>query len=90
MERVTNCLKPEKLWYYFEEITRLPRASRNEGKVREFITQFAKQNDLDCISDDAGNVLVVRAPSKDFENNPCLVIQAHMDMVCEKERGNET
>ncbi|UCB45080.1 MAG: aminoacyl-histidine dipeptidase [Spirochaetota bacterium] len=87
MERVTKDLEPERLWYYFEEISKLPRASRNERKVREFIIQFAKENDLVCMSDDAGNVLVVKAPSKGFEDNPTLVLQAHMDMVCEKNEG---
>jgi dipeptidase D len=89
MERITKGLKPERVWYYFEEISRIPRASGNEGAIREFIAKFASSNDLESIIDDAGNVLLTREPSKGFEKKPVLVIQSHMDMVCEKNEGVE-
>jgi dipeptidase D len=89
MERITEGLKPERVWYYFDEISRIPRASGHEGAIREFIVKFANSNDLKSVIDGAGNVLLIREPSKGFENKPVVVIQSHMDMVCEKNEGVE-
>ena len=63
---------------YFEEIAKIPRPSGHEEKIREYLKAFAKINGLDCIEDDAGNIILRRG-------EPQITLQGHMDMVCEKD-----
>lgn len=77
-------LYPAPIWRYFEEICHIPRISKNEGKIRDYLLDFSKRNNLEGKRDDVGNVLIVRPASKGFENRKTLVLQSHMDMVGEK------
>lgn len=77
-------LKPDRVWYYFEEISRFPRASREEKAVMDYIIGFAKDKGLEFKKDGAGNVVIVRPALKGFEDKPSVVLQSHVDMVCEK------
>ena len=61
---------------YFEEIAKIPRPSGHEEKIREYLKAFAKINGLDCIEDDAGNIILRRG-------EPQITLQGHMDMVPE-------
>jgi dipeptidase D len=81
---VLSQLNPEPIWIYFEEICNIPRLSKNEGKIRHYLLEFAARNNLEYKEDKVGNILIVRAASKGFENKKTIVLQSHMDMVGEK------
>ncbi len=57
---VLKGLKPSPVWHYFEEICRIPRLSKNEGKIRKYLLDFAKGNKLESKEDESGNILIVR------------------------------
>ena len=74
----------DKILDYFEEINTMPRCSKNEAAVGQWITAWAAKHQFSCRADTAGN-LVVRIPaSQGYEHSPIVVIQGHLDMVCEK------
>ena len=77
-------LTPSLVWGIFHEITQVPRPSKKEGKIREYLIEFAKKHNLKYKTDEAGNVAIFRPASAGCENAPRLVLQGHMDMVCEK------
>ncbi|RKD90760.1 dipeptidase D [Mangrovibacterium diazotrophicum] len=77
-------LNPKPLWHYFEEICAVPRPSKKEEKIRAFLLEFAKQEGLDAETDEIGNVLIRKPASSGMEKSPTVILQAHMDMVCEK------
>ena len=80
-------LNPVSVWGIFDEITKVPRPSKKEEKIRTYIKKFAADRKLFCKEDEAGNILVSRPASPDFENVPVVTLQAHMDMVCDKVAG---
>lgn len=77
-------LEPKIFWEIFDAITKVPRPSKKEGKIREWLVNFAKENGLACKVDETGNVLVSCPATPGREDRETLVMQAHMDMVCEK------
>jgi len=77
-------LKPEKVWYYFDEVCKIPRPSKKEEKITAWLIGFGKKNNLETLSDEVGNVLIRKAATKGKENAAGVVLQSHMDMVCEK------
>lgn len=89
MSKDILALEPQKMWHYFHEITRIPRPSKKEEKIREYLVDFGKKMDLETIVDDIGNVLIRKLATKGFENRKTVVLQSHMDMVCEKNNDVE-
>jgi len=81
-------LKPELLWKYFEEISSIPRCSKHEEKVAEYVVNVAKKLGHEVMRDDVGNV-IVRKKATAYEDAPMVTLQAHLDMVCEKNRDVE-
>lgn len=77
-------IKPEKVWQYFEEICQVPRPSKKEEKIIEFLLDFGRKHTLDTKRDEIGNVLISKPATKGKENVPTVVLQSHIDMVCEK------
>jgi len=77
-------LEPQPLWTYFEEICRIPRPSKKEERIRRFILEFAAANGIAAKTDGAGNILLLKPASPGYEDRPTVVLQSHMDMVCEK------
>lgn len=73
----------------FKEITRVPRESGHEEKIIAWLQDFAARHSLECRTDSAGNVLIVKEASPGKENAPVVVLQSHSDMVCEKNSGVE-
>ena len=69
---------------YFEQINAIPRCSKNEAQIGLWLKQWAETNQLAVNQDAAGNLLVKVPPTAGYENAPVIVIQGHMDMVCEK------
>lgn len=68
----------------FERISRIPRGSGNEKEISDYLVQFAKNLNLEVIQDKALNVIIKKPASAGYENSPTVIIQGHMDMVCEK------
>jgi len=85
---VLGKLNPEPIWRYFEEICNIPRLSKNEGKIRQYLIGFAEKNNLESFEDEVGNILIVKPASKGMENKKTIVLQSHMDMVGEKNADN--
>jgi dipeptidase D len=77
-------LKPSAVWTYFEEICKIPRLSKNEAQLREYLLDFAGKNELESKEDQIGNILIIRPASPGMENRKTIVLQSHMDMVGEK------
>ncbi|MCF6332645.1 MAG: aminoacyl-histidine dipeptidase [Draconibacterium sp.] len=77
-------LQPQPLFNYFEQICQVPRPSKKEEKIRQFLLDFAFDNKLEAKSDKIGNVLILKPATPGYENAPTIILQTHMDMVCEK------
>jgi dipeptidase D len=84
MERKISHLQPVELWGYFEGICSVPRPSKKEEKIIAYLEQFAANHNLTFKKDETGNVLIVKAASPGFEGRKTVVLQSHLDMVCEK------
>jgi dipeptidase D len=84
MKSVLGSIGPRSVWYYFEEISKIPRCSRNRRGISEYLLGFAKDNDLKHRTDKVGNVVITKPPASGYENKPVVVLQSHTDMVCEK------
>lgn len=77
-------LEPTALWNYFHDITQIPRPSKKEEKIIAYLKNFADSKKLDYKIDAAGNVLICKSATAGFEKSKRVILQAHMDMVCEK------
>ncbi len=82
-------LKPERLWYYFTEILNIPRPSKKEEKIVKYLLDFGKAIGMETLQDDIGNVLIRKPASKGMEKKQSVVLQSHVDMVCEKNNDVE-
>jgi dipeptidase D len=82
-----NDLNPKEFWKWFEAITRIPRPSKKEGKIIEFLIDFANSRGLEWKQDKAGNVLIYKGLNKKQRDRNILILQSHVDMVCEKNSG---
>ena len=85
-ETAIQGLKPEAVWKYFLEVSAIPRGSKNEKQVLEYIKKTAASLGLKYKQDKVGNVLVTKPASPGKEKSPTVILQAHTDMVCEKNR----
>lgn len=81
-------LKPELIWKIFDEINQVPRPSKKEEKIREYLVQFAQKNNIKYKVDAIGNVAMWRPAAPGYENVKGVVLQGHMDMVAEKVAGS--
>ncbi|MBR3478804.1 MAG: aminoacyl-histidine dipeptidase [Bacteroidaceae bacterium] len=77
-------LKPKAVFDYFAEINKVPRPSKHEEKMIAYLKGFAEKNHLAFKTDEAGNVLIAKPATPGMEGRPTVVLQGHMDMVCEK------
>jgi dipeptidase D len=82
-------LNPNEVWGYFEEILKIPRLSRNEEKMIDYIRQFASEHRLNFKKDNAGNILLSKPASAGYEDRETVILQSHLDMVGEKLSGVE-
>jgi len=89
MGNVLGHLKPELVWNYFEEICNYPRPSKKEEKIAEYIFSVGKRLGLKTEKDKFGNILIHKPATKGKENLKVVVLQGHIDMVCEKNRDVE-
>jgi dipeptidase D len=77
-------MEPNLLWKHFDEIRKIPHESGNEAALREYVLNFAREKGFEAKADEAGNVVVQVPGSPGHEDAPAVVLQGHMDMVCEK------
>ncbi len=84
MDKVFEGLTPELLWKHFDEIRKIPRCSGSEEKIIDYIVNFAKARKLEYKVDEVGNVVIRKKGTKGYENAPVVILQGHIDMVCEK------
>lgn len=77
-------LKPERVFHYFREISDIPHESHNEKAISDYIYNFGKKLGLETKQDDILNVYIRKPATKGYENKPGIILQGHMDMVCEK------
>jgi dipeptidase D len=77
-------LQPAEVWKYFEEILAIPRPSKKEEKIIAYLLEFGKKHNLLTHSDEAGNVIISKPATKGYEKLQPVVLQSHIDMVCEK------
>ena len=88
-ESAIKGLSPELVWKRFYEITRVPRPSKKEEKIREHLRSFLKQQNISFNEDKAGNIVAKVPATAGYENSPTVVLQGHVDMVCEKNKDTK-
>ncbi len=88
MEEIRN-LEPSEVFRYFEEISQIPHGSENMEKITEYCLKFAEKHDLKSYSDEAGNVIIYKKGSAGFELCDPVILQGHLDMVCQKTEDSE-
>ncbi len=84
---ILSHLEPKEVFTYFEEICSIPRASYHEEKISDYCAAFAKSHNLTCYQDDLKNIIIIKEAAPGYENEAPVIIQGHLDMVCEKESG---
>ena len=89
MSQITKGLEPQILWKHFEDITKIPRPSKHEERILNFLKKFAAKRDLEIREDETGNIVVLRPGTGGGEKSPTIIIQSHVDMVCEKNRDSK-
>lgn len=80
---LTN-LKPERVFYYFEQICKIPHGSGNIRQISDYLVAFAGEHGFKYIQDEAGNVIICKPATEGYEQEPALILQGHMDMVAVK------
>ena len=82
MEKIE--LKPASVFHYFAEICKVPRPSKKEEKIIAYLMNFAEEQGLEAKKDEAGNILIKKPATPGLENLKTVILQSHIDMVCEK------
>lgn len=82
-------LKPAEVFRFFDEVNKIPRPSKKEEKMIAYLQKFASERGLECKVDETGNVLIRKVATTGMEDRKTVILQSHMDMVCEKNRDVE-
>lgn len=82
--RVLEKLSPYKIFYYFEDLCGIPHGSGDTKKISDYCVSFAKERGLEYYQDNLNNVIIKKPATKGYENRPAVILQGHLDMVCEK------
>lgn len=83
-------LEPKEVFTYFEEICSIPRASYHEEKISNYCVEFAKRHGLFYIQDELKNIIMIKDATPGYEQKEPIIIQGHLDMVCEKKPDCKT
>lgn len=81
---IPETIEPKLVLQIFEEISRIPRETGNEKGISDWLVQFSKEHHLFCVQDEKLNILIRKPATPGRENRPGIILQSHMDMVCEK------
>ena len=84
MNEILKDLQPVGVFKYFEKLSQIPRGSGNEKEVSDYLVSFAKEHNLEYVQDSALNVVIRKKATPGYEKSTAVVLQGHMDMVCEK------
>ena len=82
-------LRPAAVWEMFQNISSVPRESGHEEMIRAWVMNFAREKGLEAETDRVGNVVLRKGASPGYEDRPVVILQGHLDMVCEKNRGTD-
>lgn len=77
-------LKPACVFEHFAKINEIPRPSKHEEKMIEYLKEFGESRNLETVVDETGNVIIRKPATKGYEDRQTIILQSHMDMVCEK------
>ncbi|WP_294963185.1 aminoacyl-histidine dipeptidase [uncultured Gilliamella sp.] len=84
-----STLKPKFVWQIFNDICKIPHPSHHEQMITKYIVDFANSHSIDCKIDKVGNILLSKSATKEMDDCPSIALQAHMDMVPQKNEGTE-
>jgi dipeptidase D len=87
MGNIISHLQPKRVWEFFEEICQIPRPSGKEDKILKYLIDFATKNNLQYSQDKVGNLIIRKGAKPGYEMLKSVVLQSHVDMVCEKNAG---
>ena len=79
--------EPKEVFSYFEEICSIPHGSSHTKQISDYLVSFAEKYNLTYVQEECGNVIIWKEAAPGYENSPTVILQGHMDMVCEKEAG---
>lgn len=88
MDKNLEQLDYKGIFKYFSEISKIPRGSGNEQQISDYLVDFAKAHQLQYKQDEANNVIMIKEATPGYENEPAIILQGHMDMVCEKRKDH--
>ena len=83
MPVLENC-EPKRVFHYFEEICKIPHGSGNTKQISDYLVKFAEDHGFKYVQDEMNNVIIYKPGTAGYEKSPTVIIQGHMDMVCEK------
>ncbi len=89
MNKNIKSIKPEILWKHFAAMCEIPHPSGHEEKIREYVIDFAKEHGLECVVDEGNNVIVRKPATPGMEGLKCVTLQAHLDMVPQKNNDKD-
>lgn len=89
MIRVLDNIEPKEVFKYFEDISMIPRPSNDEKRISDYLMNFAKELGIEVVQDQSLNIYMRKPATKGYENGKTVILQGHMDMVCEKNEGTE-
>ncbi len=84
-----DALQPAKVFYYFEQISQIPRGTYHVGAISDYVAAFARERGLEYVQDAAKNVIIKKPATEGYEKCPAVILQGHMDMVLAKEPDAE-
>lgn len=84
MNDILKSLEPQSVWHYFREILDIPRPSKKEEKIIAYVENFGRTHKLETLRDEIGNILIRKPATAGYENRQTVILQSHLDMVCEK------
>ncbi len=83
--RILENLEPQNVFYYFEEICKIPHGSGNTGQISDYLKAFANEHGLYCRQDELNNIIMIKEASKGYKDHEPVLLQGHMDMVAVKD-----
>ncbi len=87
--RLLKDLQPSRVFYYFEDLCAIPHGSGNTGRISDYCVDFAKAHNLEWYKDEFNNVIIKKKASPGYQDHPAVIIQGHLDMVCEKDETSD-
>lgn len=88
MDKYLEQIDYKGIFKYFSEISKIPRGSGNEEEISKYLESFAKSKNLEYNRDSANNIIMIKEATPGYENEPAIMLQGHMDMVCEKKKDS--